>query len=449
MQVTETVSDGLKRELEVVIAAQELDGKLSTRLEDLKDKVRIKGFRPGKVPVAHLRRVYGRSVMAEIVQETVNETTQKALSDRNERPAFEPQVSLTEDEKEVEEIISGKQDLAFKLSFEVIPEIEVADLAKIELEKEVADVSDEDIEKSMNHLLEGNTTYSAKDGAAEDGDQVTIDFLGKIDGEAFSGGAAEDAPVVIGQNAFIPGFEEGLIGLKAGDEKDMPVKFPEDYPSQDLAGKEAVFEVKVKEVAAPVKAELNEGFAKNLGMESVEKLREAVVSQITQQNFDAAKNKLKRKVLDALDDKHSFELPPTLVDQEFNAIWEQLKTDLEKSGKTFEDQGSSEEEQKEKYQTLAERRVRLGLLLSEIGIKNEIEVTEDDMKKAIVEQAQQYPGQEKQILEMYQKNPQALAQLRAPIFEEKVVDFVAALAKITEKKVTSEELYKYPEEETE
>ena len=447
MQVTETVSNGLKRELEVVVKAQELDGKLSTRLEELKDKVRIKGFRPGKVPVAHLRRVYGKSVMAEIVQETVNETTRKALEDRNERPAYEPEISLTENEEEVDQIISGKQDLAFKLSFEVIPEIEVTDLAKLAVEKEVADVSDEDIQKGLDHLIENNVTYESKEEAAETGDQVTIDFLGKIDGEAFSGGSAEDAPVVIGQNAFIPGFEEGLIGIKTGEEKDLPVDFPEDYPSEDLAGKKAVFEVKVKDVASPKKPELNDEFAKTLGLDSIDKLREIVTKQIEEQNNDAARTKLKRKILDALDSSHSFELPETLVDQEFDSVWQQITSEMERSGRKFDAEGSSEEEQKEKYHKLAERRVRLGLLLNEIGQKNEIQISEDDVKQAMIEQAKQYPGQEQQILEMYQKNPQAIAQLRAPIFEEKVIDFIAAMANVSEKTVSSEELYNFPDDE--
>ncbi|MGH1352976.1 MAG: trigger factor [Methyloligellaceae bacterium] len=447
MEVTETVSEGLKRELNVVVEAQELDGKLTERLEGMKDRVQIKGFRPGKVPVAHLRRVYGRSVMAEIVQGTISDTTRNALEERNERPAFEPQLKMTEDEKEIEAILAGKSDLAFSLAFEIIPQIEVTDLKKIELEKEVAEVSDEEVQEGLEKLAEGGVTYEAKDGAAELDDQVTIDFLGKIDGEAFEGGSAEDAPVVIGQNAFIPGFEEGLLGLKAGDEKDLKIDFPADYGAADLAGKAAVFEVKVKSVSSPVKPEINEEFATSMGMESLDKLKEAVSDQIGEHHKDATRNKLKRKILDALDDTHSFELPPTLVEQEFESVWNQLKQDMEKNSQTFESENTTEEEEKEKYQKLAERRVRLGLLLSEIGDKNEIKVTDEEVNKAMIDRMRQFPGQEQQILQFYKEHPEAVAQMRVPLYEDKVIDFIAAMAKVTEKVVSVEELHKYPEEE--
>ncbi len=447
MQITETVSEGLKRELKVVVEAKELDNKLSTRLEELKDRVNIKGFRPGKVPVAHLRRVYGRSVMAEIVQQTVSETTSEALKERNERPAFEPEIALTEDQEEVENIINGKQDLAFTVSFEILPAIELADLSSIELEKEVAEVSEDDFDKALEQISESNTNYSEKDGAAETGDQVVIDFVGKIDGTPFEGGSANDAPVVIGQNAFIPGFEEGLIGAKTDEEKELSITFPEDYPSAELAGKSAVFEVKVKSISAPAKPEINDEFAKNLGLESLEKLNEILKTQIEEQHNNASKTKLKRKVLDALDETHSFELPPTLVEEEFKSIWQQIQSDMEKAKKTFEDEGTTEEKEKEKYQKLAERRVRLGLVLSEIGEKNDIKVSDEEMQQAVYNATRQYPGKEKEVIEMYQKNPQALASLRAPIYEDKVIDFIVALAKVTEKTVETEELYKYPDNE--
>ena len=447
MQVTETVSEGLKRELKVVINADVLDSKLSERLEDLKGRVQIKGFRPGKVPVAHLKRVYGRSVMAEIIQETVNETTKQALSDRDERPAFEPTVSLPEDEQEVEQIIAGKHDLSFTLGYEIFPAIELVNLEKVELEKDVADITDEEKDETIQKLLENHKTYKAKDAEAEDGDQVTIDFVGKIDGEAFEGGSAEDAPVVIGQNAFIPGFEQGLIGVKAGDEKNLDIEFPEDYSSAQLAGKPAVFEVKVKEVAAPETAELTDEFVKTLGLESVDDLREKVSEQLVERNKDASQMKLKHKVLDVLNDEHMFELPQTMVDREFDAIWEQLTSDMEKHKKTFEDDDTTEEEQKKKFREIAERRVRLWFVFSEIGEKNEIDVSEDEIKAAMFERAKQFPGQEQQILEWYKQNPEQVMQLRTPIYENKIVDFVVALAKVTENKVSTEDLLKFDHEE--
>ena len=447
MQVTETLSEGLKREIKVVVEAKELGDRFSQRLDELKDKVRIKGFRPGKVPVAHLRRIYGRSVMAEIVQQTVSETSQRALSDRKEKPAFEPKVALSEDEKEIEQVMDGKADLAFTLSFEVLPPIELSDLSKMTLIKEIAEVTDDDVQQGIDKLAESNIFYKKKDGAAEKGDQVTIDFVGKIDGETFEGGEAQDAPLVLGKNAFIPGFEEGLIGSQAGEERVVDVTFPEDYPAERLVGKPAVFEVKVKEVAAPQKVAIDDDFAKTMGLEDVEKLTEAVRSKINDEYEQASRIKLKRNLLDSLDEMHDVELPPTLVEQEFNAVWTKITEDLKRAEKTFEDEGTTEEKLRKVYQDLAERRVRLGLVLSEIGAENDIKVTEEEVKRTLMEQARQYPGQEQQVLEFYKNNPQAVAQLRAPIYEDKVVDFLLELATVEEKTVTAEQLLSASEDE--
>lgn len=447
MQVTETLSEGLKREIKVVVEAEELGDRFSQRLDELKDKVRIKGFRPGKVPVAHLRRIYGRSVMAEIVQQTVNETSQRALSDRKEKPAFEPKVALSEDEKEIEQVMDGKADLAYTLSFEVLPPIELSDLSKMTLTKEIAEVSDDDVQQGIEKLAESSIFYKKKDGPAENGDQVTIDFVGKIDGETFDGGEAQDAPLVLGQNTFIPGFEDGLIGSQAGEERLLDVTFPEDYPADRLAGKPAVFEVKVKEVAAPQKAAIDDAFAKTMGLEDVEKLTEAVRNKIKDEYEQASRIKLKRILLDSLDEMHDVELPPTLVEQEFNAVWTKITEDLKRAEKTFEDEGTTEEKLRKVYQDLAERRVRLGLVLSEIGAENDIKVTEEEVKRTLMEQARQYPGQEQQVLEFYKNNPQAVAQLRAPIYEDKVVDFLLELATVEEKTVTAEQLLSAGEDE--
>ncbi len=449
MQITETTNSGLKRELKVVIGAEELDNKLEARLADLKDKVQIKGFRPGKVPVTHLRKMYGRSVMAEVLQETVTESSRNALTERDERPAFEPEISLTEDKEEIDQIMDGKADLAYTMAFEILPEIELKDMSSYKFEKLVSEVDEKEHQRGIDQVLEGRVDYAAVEREAQDKDRVTIDFLGRIDGEAFDGGAAEDTPVILGQGQFIPGFEEGLMGSKAGDEKDVTTTFPEEYQVDTLAGKEAIFEVKVKEVAEPKAPELNDEFATSMGLENVEKFKEAVKDKLQEELDTVSKNRLKRELLDKLEESHQFELPEKLVSSEFDAIWGQLTTEMAQKNKSFEDEGTTEEEERKKYEKIAERRVRLGLIVSEIGSKNELKISDEEVQQALINKASQFPGQERQVLTFYQQNPQALAELRAPLFEEKVVDYILELAEISEKKVSIDELTKLDEEETE
>jgi trigger factor len=449
MQITETTNSGLKRELKVVIGAEELDNKLEARLVDLKDKVQIKGFRPGKVPVTHLRKMYGRSVMAEVLQETVTETSKNALTERDERPAFEPEIKLTEDKEEIDQIMDGKADLAYTMAFEILPEIELEDMSSYKFEKLVAEVDEKEHQQGIDQVLEGRVDYAAVEREAQDKDRVTIDFLGRIDGEAFEGGTAEDTPVILGQGQFIPGFEEGLMGSKAGDEKDVTTTFPEEYQVDTLAGKEAIFEVKVKEVAEPKTPELNDEFATSMGLENVEKLKEAVKEKLQEELDTVSKNRLKRELLDKLEESYQFELPEKLVTSEFDAIWGQLTSEMAQKNKSFEDEGTTEEEERKKYQGIAERRVRLGLVVSEIGSKNELKISDEEVQQALINKASQFPGQERQVLTFYQQNPQALAELRAPLFEEKVVDFILELASVSEKKVSIDELTKFDEEENE
>jgi trigger factor len=449
MQVEETVSDGLKRELKVKVALPEIQEKVDARLHEMKQRANIKGFRPGKVPVEHLRRLYGRSIMTEVLQQTISETSQQALSEREERPAQQPQINLPEDSKDVENIISGDADLEYTMSFEVIPDMELADLSKFTLEKEVAEVDEEDVEKSVRQLLESSATYEAKDGAAQEGDQVKVDFVGKIDGEPFEGGSAEDIAVVIGKNQFIPGFEEGLVGAKPDEERTIDVTFPEEYGAEHLAGKAAQFDVTVKEVGAPKLPEADDEFAKNLGFESMDKLREAIRDKLSKELEQASRTKLKRQLLDELNKAHDFELPSSLVEQEFNALWQEVTQQMERAGESFADSGKTEEEAREEQRKLAERRVRLGLVLAEIGQRNDIEVTDEEMKRAMMDQARQYPGQEKQVIEYFQQNPGALIELRGPIFEEKVVDYALAMATVNEKTVSKDELFKMPDENEE
>ncbi len=445
MNVTETNSEGLHRELKVVVGADELEARLSSRLDELKGKARIKGFRPGRVPKEHLRKVYGRSVMAEVVQQAVAETSQQALTEREERPAFQPKVALPEDEAEINEIFAGKGDLAYTMTFEVLPQVEVMDLATLSLDRPVTPVTEKDIDEAIERILATNPNFTPKDGAAKTGDRVTIDFVGRLDGEAFEGGTAEDAPITLGAGGFIPGFEEGLAGVKAGEERVIDATFPENYQEKNLAGRTAQFEVKVKEVASPGKPKLDDDFAKSLGAETVGQMRETVKARMEQDRGLASRLKVKRALLDALNEAHDFELPPTLVDNEFQAIWEQVTKDLEQSKKTFEDEGTTEEKARKDYRDIAARRVRLGLLLSEIGSRNEITVTDEEVNKALIERIRQFPGQERQVYDFYRNTPEAVAELRAPIYEDKVVDYVLELATLNDKDVSVEELYTDPD----
>lgn len=447
MNIEETLSDGLKRELKITIPASELDEKLMERLVDLKDKVRINGFRPGKVPIAHLKKAYGKSVMAEIVQETVNQTSEQAIKDRGERAALQPHIDMTEDEDEANEILSGKKDLDLQVKYEIMPAFDLGSFDGLKIEKPVVEVSDEEINEQIERIGTQSRPYEEKKGKAKDGDRITMSYLGKIDGEAFEGGADENGQLVLGSGQFIPGFEDQLIGKKAGDETVVKVTFPEDYSAANLAGKEAEFDVVVKEVAAPGELTLDDEFAKGLGLESFEKLQEIIKSQIANEYQGHSHQKVKRQLLDQLDDRYDFELPPTMLSQEFDGIWARVQQDLEQAEKTFEDEDTTEEKAREEYTKIAERRVRLGLVLAEIGDKNEIQVTEDEMRQALIQQAQQYPGQEKEIFEFFQENPAQLAAIRAPIFEEKVVEYLLELADVTEKTVTKEELMAEDEDE--
>jgi len=441
MNITEMTTEGLRRQLKVVVGADELERRLSARLDELKNRVRIKGFRPGHVPKAHLRKVYGRSVMAEVVQQAVTETSREAISQRQERPAFQPNISLPEDEKEIDKIFSGSADLAYTMSFEVLPKFDTVDFSKIEVEKPIAEVTSDDIDKALDRLRNANPLYKPKDGPAAESDRLIIDFKGTIDGEAFAGGSAEDAQVVLGSRNFIPGFEEGLTGVKAGEERAVDATFPEGYPEARLAGKKARFDVTVKEVACPEAPTIDDDFAKALGLESLEKLLETVKQRLEQDRAAASRLKLKRALLDKLNSGYDFELPPTLVDNEFQAIWRQVTNDLAQAKRSFEDEGTTEEKAKAEYHDIAARRVRLGLILSEIGTRNKIEVSDDEVNRALLERIRQFPGQERKVYDFYRNNPRMLAEVRAPLFEDKVIDFITELANVKEKPVSAEELY--------
>ena len=451
MQVTETGRDGLKRTLKVVVGQQELGERFSVRLGELKDRMQLKGFRKGKVPVPHLKKVYGRSIMQEVVEQTLNETSTKAIQERNERPAQQPKVEIVDaSENTFERILSGESDLAYSMEFEVLPPIPQPDLTAIKIEKLVADVDDEAVSKAIESIADRNVNYEVEDGrAAQDDDMVTMDFVGRIDGVAFDGGAAEGATLVIGKGQFIPGFEEGAKGIKAGEDRIVIATFPADYQMPTLAGKTAQFEVKAKAVSKPAKPAIDEEFATGLGLESLAKLKDVVSEQIKREYEQASRMKMKREVLDALDKGNMFELPASLVDFEFNNIWKQLETNLKATSKSFADEGKTEDEARVEYRGIAERRVRLGLVIGEIGEKNKLTVSQDELRRALIERARQFPGQEKMVYEYFEKTPGALAELRAPIFEDKVIDHVLEQAKPVERKVSKEELFKLVEETTE
>ena len=449
MQVTETLSDGLKREYKVVVPKSDLEAKLDSRLAEMKDRVQLKGFRPGKVPVAHIKKIYGKSVMAEAIEAMVRETNAKIIADNSLKLAMEPKVNLPENQEEIEKIIAGGSDLSYTVALEVLPAITLADFKTISLERPVADVAEAEVDETLNRMAAQTRGYHPKgDGAAvENEDKVTISFTGKLDGVPFEGGTGEDIGVNVGSKTFIPGFEEQLIGMKAGDDRTITVRFPNNYLSEQLAGKEATFDVTAKSVEAPDTSVIDDELAKKAGLESLEKLKEAVREQLGRNHTVMSRNKLKRELLDKLDALHQFTPPPTMLEEEFTAVWSQVTGDLDANNKKFEDEGTTEEKAREEYRKIADRRVRLGLVLAEIGEKNSIKVSEDELSRAVVDQARQHPGQEQQVWDYYRKNPQAMGQLRAPLFEEKVVDFITELATVTEKKVSREELFKQDDEQ--
>ncbi|MDA9543557.1 MULTISPECIES: trigger factor [unclassified Bradyrhizobium] len=444
MQVTETLSEGLKHEFKISVPASDLDAKAGAKLVDLKDKVRINGFRPGKVPVSHLKKVYGRSVMAETIDQTIRDTNTQLFSERGFRLATEPKITMPTEQKDVEELLSGKTDLTYTVAIEVVPAIALADFKSFQVEKPVAEVTDADVDEAIKRIADSNRTYADKgEGAkAEQGDRVTINFTGRINGEVFEGGTGEGIQVLIGSNTFIPGFEEQLIGIGAGETRTLKVSFPKNYMNDKLAGQPAEFETTATLVEAPQDLAIDDEFAKSLGLESLDKLKEAARERLTAEFATATRQRVKRALLDRLDEAHRFEAPPSLVDEEFSLMWNSVKAEMDSAGKTFADEDTTEDKAKEEYRKIADRRVRLGLVLSEIGEKNKITVTDDEVGRAVIERARSMPGREKEVWDFYRNNAQALAQLRAPIYEDKVVDFILELANVTEKKVSREDLYK-------
>jgi trigger factor len=448
MQVTETLSEGLKREFAVVVPAAELEAKVNVRLDELKDRVKINGFRPGKVPVAHLKRVYGRSAMAEVIETTVRDTNNQIVTDRGFKLAADPKVTLPTEQDAVEKIINGGSDLSYTVAVEIVPEIKLANFKDIKLTRLTADVSDAEIDDGIKAIVDQNKPYApkAEGEKAASGDRVNIAFVGTIGGVPFDGGTGDDIAVQIGSNTFIPGFEEQLIGIGAGEHRTVKATFPTQYANAELAGKEAEFAVTAKSIEAPGTVTVDDEFAKTLGLESLAKLRDAVKDRIGRDQQAMTRQKLKRALLDELDKVHQFEPPPSMVEDEFSRVWTSVTQELETEKKTFADENTTEEKARDEYRAIATRRVRLGLVLAEIGDKNKITVTDDELSRAVAERARQFAGQEQRVWDYFRQNPQAVASLRAPIFEEKVVDFLFELADVTEKKVSREELFKQDDE---
>jgi trigger factor len=449
MQVKETIADGLKHEFQVSFSAADLDAKADARLIELKDKVRLNGFRPGKVPVSHLKKVYGRSVMAETIDQTIRDTNTQIFNERGFRLATQPKITMPTEQKAVDDILAGKSDLTYTVAIEVVPAIELADFKSFTVEKPVAEVTSAEVDDAIKRIAEQNRTFTPKaEGVkAEAGDRVTVSFKGTIDGTPFDGGTGDNVPVTIGSNTFIPGFEDQLIGIASGETRTLKVSFPNNYGSPTLAGKPAEFETTASLIEAPRETVIGDEFAKTLGLESLDKLKDAARERLAAEFAGATRQRLKRTLLDRLDETHRFQAPPSLVDEEFNLMWDSIKAEMESGGKTFADEGTTEEAARQEYRKIADRRVRLGLVLSEIGEKNKITVTDDEVSRALIERARQMPGREKEVWDFYRNNPNALAQIRAPIYEDKVVDFILELATVTEKKVSREDLYKDEESE--
>lgn len=441
MQLTQTAADGLKRQYKVVITAKDLAVRFDTEVEQLKGRVQLNGFRPGKVPVAHIRKLYGRSIMAEVVQNSVTEAQKKIVEEAGTKLAAEPKVVLPEDEATITKVLAGEADLDFAVDVEILPKFDVMDHSHISIVKEVAEVPEKDVEEAIQRMANAARTFAprADKEKSKDGDKLTIDFVGTINGIAFDGGTGT-SDLVLGSGQFIPGFEEQLIGSKAGDQKVVKVTFPEDYQVVDLAGKGAEFAVTVKAIQAPEDIAIDNELAKKLGVESLAKMQEIVKGSMQAELMDVSRQKQKRQLLDGLDAIYTFDLPPTMVEQEFAAVWNQVVTDMQREGKSFADDPKGEEELKTEYQRIAQRRVRLGLVLSEIGEKAEVKISDEEISRALVQRARQFPGQEKEFFEFYRKNPQALAEIRAPLFEEKVVDHILSGLTVIEKPVSRDEL---------
>lgn len=444
MEITETLNQDLHREFKIVVGAKDLDEKLTGRLAEMQPRVHLKGFRPGKAPVSFLKKTYGKSLMGEIVNNVINESSEQALKDRSLKPATAPKVDFL---NELETVVNGKADLEFTIKVDLMPEFEIGSLSGLEAERLVADVQDSDVEEALQRLTDSQKVFAPKGAGAEaeKGDMVTIDFEGKIGGEPFDGGKGEKFDLVLGSGRFLPGFEDQLTGARTGEERTVKITFPADYGRPDIAGKEAEFSVAVKMVKAAEPVPIDDKLANSLNVETLTGLMDLVRNQIRTDFTRASRGHLKRRILDALDAAYDFPLPPGMVETEFNAIWRQLQAEIARDGKTPEEESKTEEELKAEYHAIAERRVRLGLILAKIGEQNGLQVSQEELNRAVAARARQFPGQEQQVYQYIANNAQALAELRVPLFEDKVIDFIAELIQVNDRKVGRDILFLDPD----
>jgi trigger factor len=445
MQVTETLSDGLKRAYSVVVPAAEIESKWGAKLAEIGRTIRLPGFRPGKVPVNLVRQRYGASVMAEVMQDALSTAADQVIEERGLRPAGQPKIALA---GEPNVNAKAASDLAFNVELEILPEITAPDLASLNLVRYRAEVATDKIDETLATIAkqQRDTTPIEEDRGAETGEVLTVDFLGTVDGVPFEGGAGEDAKVEIGGQGFVPGFSEGMLGMKVGEVRDIDVTFPTEYHAEALAGKAAVFKITAKSLAKPIESEIDDALAVKLGFESLEKLRETILGQMQRELDGMARLRIKRELLDVLAEKADFPAPQNLVDAEFGAIWQRVEQDMKSGQIDEEDKDKDPETLKAEYRAIADRRVRLGLLLSEIGRAARIEVAQAELTAALRQEASRYPGQEMQVVEFFRKTPGAIEQLRGPLFEDKVVDYILEMAKVEDRLVAPEDLA-MPEEE--
>jgi len=442
MQITETSTDGLKHEFKVTVDADDIKQRIEGRLREIGQQVKLPGFRPGKVPLNVLRQRYGTSVMGEVLERAVSDTSNAAMQEHKLRPALQPKV-------EIVSFNEGK-DLEYKLAVEVLPEFAPMNFAELKLERLRPEVPDADIDKALERIAQQQRKNEPVDREAAKGDIVVIDFVGSIDGNEFPGGSAKGHRLELGSGQFIPGFEEQLIGAKAGEHRAVKVTFPADYGAADLAGKEASFAVDVNEVREMKPQPIDESLAEAVGMENLQALRDAVRQQMERDYGSLAHQRLKRRLLDRLAERHHFPVPQGMVDLELDVIWKQFEAERERAkqqGVAQPDEGKSDDEIKAEYRAIAERRVRLGLLLSEVGRSNNIQVAQEELNRALMEEARRYPGQERQVIEYYRNQPGALDNLRAPIFENKVIDYILEIAEVSDRPISIADLMQDDEDE--
>ncbi len=439
MQVTETLSEGLKRGYAVVVPMADMESKRTAKLAEVGKTVRLPGFRPGKVPLTVVRQRYGSAINSEVLEESVNSATQQVLSDRGLRPATQPKVDVTSP--------GDKQDLAFNVEVELLPEVPMPDFGAIALTRLRAEPTPESIDKALNEIASRQRELEpvSEDRGARTGDTLTVDYVGKVDGEAFPGGTGTAMPVELGGSGFIPGFSEGMEGMRPGEERQIQVTFPEEYGTKELAGKPATFDLKATTLQQAKPMVIDDALAEKLGFENLEDLRKLIATQMQREYDQVSRMRIKRDLLDSLAKGASFMVPESMVEGEFASIWQRVESDLKQGKGDEEDKGKDEDTLKAEYRAIAERRVRLGLLLSEIGRANGVQVGQDELLRAMRTEAGRYQGQEAQVMEFFRKNPQASDALRGPIFEDKVVDFILDLAKVEDKAVTPEELAAEPE----